>query len=499
MWWRHLDRRVEVGGPPLAAAGSWSADLEGPALTFRKSLGASIFGLCLGLSACSGGNPDVTPVGVSTTVPGVLKVVVTDAFGSAVAGATVTGTSGGIAVQGTTDAAGVALVAVTWPDGVAEVVVSRDSFVTEALSVTVSSGQISESAVDLDRKTAASGGTLGPPPGPGGSGTPQPPEVSEGGQQISFEVVVVAVGADGGPLGPVTVDSFSLLPCTPDTSTPASDCLLTTNGADIGYIATPAGPTGYEVTTGSPAQPYALSLLMDQSGSILQSDPTRARLFAAKLMLDALQPGSQALLAAFAGGADALIPMLPLTVYPPYRVGGAARDYFAQLDELVGLVAGDTPLLAAIDALREVVVADSSVPAGVAKAIVVFTDGTDTTCGAPSSCEAARERTIEWALRDDVRLFTIALSPGASSIEFLEPLAVRTGGAMFTADSPEALLSISEGLGQLLDNSMPSHRLRFTVRADAPGAFVPGTVLLGRVQVRSGNQTLVIPVTVRLP
>ena len=137
-------------------------------------------------------------------------------------------------------------------------------------------------------------------------------------------------------------------------------------------------------------------------------------------------------------------------------------------------------------------------PAGLAKAIVIFTDGADTSCVGVEGCRASRLQAIRGANQDQVRLFTIGLSSGVDIVALGE-LANQTGGAMLYADTAEQLLPLYGSVGQLLSLSLPTYRLRWTVRASAPGVFLPGYTLLGRVQLMAGASTFDVPFIVGIP
>jgi hypothetical protein len=92
------------------------------------------------------------------------------------------------------------------------------------------------------------------------------------------------------------------------------------------------------------------------------------------------------------------------------------------------------------------VVSDASLPAGLTKAVVLFTDGGDTTCGSPEACRARREQSIQGANDNQMRLFTIGLSSGVD-VAALGELANRTGGAFLYADTAEQLFPLYGSLG----------------------------------------------------
>lgn len=438
----------------------------------------------LALVACGGGGggPD------KAVALGVVQLTVTDGYGATVAGATVVGPHG----VSTTDAQGVTLVLTDAPGASAQVTVSRDSFIDKSVAVASTPGKVNEVAVAIDRKTSAAGGSLT-------SRSGVLPTLDASGQQLSFEIELVVVGGDAQPIETLTGADFVLRPCTPDPATEHFDCVRgAAAGEDRAYAPTASAPEASTLIAGGPARPYASALLLDQSGSITESDPTGARLFSAKAFLDGLQGQDQALLAAFADGAYARLPGVPLTVYGPFRDATQANSYFGTIDSLAALVGGGTPLYDSIDAVRQQWLGTASMPAGSGQAVVVFTDGVDTSCAGQEACRVRREQTILGARQDQVRLFTVGLSRGVD-IAALGELANGTGGALLYADNAAQLVPLYGSVGRLMSLSLATYRLRWTVRADAPGAFRPGQALVGRVQVTAGGSSFDVPFVVGIP
>jgi hypothetical protein len=173
-------------------------------------------------------------------------------------------------------------------------------------------------------------------------------------------------------------------------------------------------------------------------------------------------------------------------------------DYFSSLDALATQVGGSTPLYESLDSLRQSVAADTALPPGLTRAVVLFTDGSDTACGDVTACRAQRAQSIQGANEQGVRLFTIGLSSGVDVIALGE-LALQTGGAFLYADSAEQLLPLYGSLGKLLSLSLPTYRLRWTVQADSAGTFKSGQTLLGKVQVTIGATSIDVPFLVGVP
>ena len=438
---------------------------------------------CLALAACGGGGGGGSPEPF-----GLVKVTVVDSFGSAVAGVIIAGPQG----SAKTDAQGGALVVIGAPGSSASVTLSRASFADQSVNISSTAGKINDVAVTLKRATTAAGGSLS-------SRSGFLPTVASNGQQMSFEIELVVVDGDSQPLENLSAANFVLRACTPDLADSRIDCVRGSGvDADKAYAPMQAAPEALVLMPGRPAQPYAVGLLLDQSGSIMQSDPTGARLFSTKAFLTGLGSADRALLAAFAGGTGALIPTVPLTLYSPFRERESASSYFPTLDGLATLVGGDTPLYQSLDTMRQQVVGASALPAGLAKAVVVFTDGADTRCGSADACRITREKSIQAAKQDQLRIFTIGLSRGVD-VAALGELANQTGGAFLYADSTEQLIPLYGSVGKLLSLSLSTYRLRWTVQASAAGTFQPGSALHGRVQVNAGNSSFDVPFVVGIP
>ncbi|MFZ0105690.1 MAG: vWA domain-containing protein [Thiobacillus sp.] len=474
-----------------------SAALPGSAGASRSLAIAALF---LGLTACGGGGGGGS--GESTLpTPSGLRVTVSDIYGAKIAGATVEATIGTTVVTGTTNVDGVATMADGTPvlifrgvTGTASVIVSRDTFVTQPATAEITANQLTELSVTLDRATSAAGGSL-----TSRSGTP--PSVAPGAQSMTFEIELVIVDGQSRPITGLDAANFVLRACTPDPGNDRVDCV---RGAaadfDASYVPATGIPVSIALIPGAAAQPYAAALMLDQSGSIATSDPTGARLYSAKAFIDGIGTEDRVLLSAFANGA-ALIPDIPLTLYPPFRDSATVSDepsYFSTLDSLPALVGGSTPLYAALDLMREQLVTDASLPDGIAKSLVIFTDGDDTDCGDANACRTRRQESIDAANTAGVRVFTIGLSSGVN-FEALGELANQTGGAFLFADSPEQLIPLYGSVGRLLSLSLPTYRLRWTVQAEESGIFLPGNAILGRVEVSAGGSKFEVPFIVGIP
>lgn len=451
--------------------------------------------LCLALAACGGdgggsggGNGIGGDGGFDIGKLAVVKVTVNDTFGAPIAGAAIEGA----AKTELTDAKGAALVVLGKAGVSATLKVSRESFVDQSIAATATLGQVNEFTVVLVRRTSPAGASLGTRSG-------AVPLVDGSGRELSFEIELVLVDGNAGPIENLSLANFSLRACAPDPGNARVDCVGGTNADDdLAYTPLAATPASLTLVSAEVARPYAAALLLDQSGSIHGTDPTGARLYSAKAFLGSLGSDDRALLAAFAGGPEARIPSVPLTTYGPFRDNSSAPDYFATLDALTMQVGGNTPLYSSLDSLRQNVAADTSLSAGLTRAVVLFTDGTDTACGDIAACRTRRAQSILGANDSGTRLFTIGLSNNVDVVALGE-LATQTGGAFLYADSAEQLLPLYGSLGKLLSLSLPTYRLRWTVQADAAGTFKSGHTLLGKVQVTVGSGSFDVPFLVGIP
>lgn len=450
--------------------------------------------LCLGLAACGGGGGGAdTP---STQPASGLVVTVVDKYDAAIAGATVEGTVGSSILRATTDTNGIAVLA--GADGNASVTVSRDPFFfrKENIPATITAGAVTQLKVMLERATSAAGGSLS-------TRTPGYAPTIIGTQTMTFEIELVIVNDKSDPITGLDASSFVLLPCKPlpapsSTEPDKVDCVRGKDDASFDAAYTPANngvPVSVAWVEGAAvAQPYAAGLMLDQSASIAGSDPTGARLYSAKAFLDRLGTGDWVLLSAFADQAGAKIPSIPLTVYEQFRNSATvsvAPSYYSTLDSLAALVGGGTPLYDALDLLRERVVNDASVT-GIAKSVVIFTDGDDTTCvtATTNTCRERRQQSINAA--GDVRIFTIGLSNNVD-FEALGELANQTDGAFLFAENAQQLIPLYGSVGRLLSLSLPTYKISWTVNTSTQNAFVAGNALLGKVQVNTGTETFIVP------
>lgn len=414
---------------------------------------------------------------------GAAQVVVRDIFGAPVAGATIQQATGnGPAL--TTDANGTALLVA--PPGQIGLTITVPTFSPVVAQAVLGLEGVATVPVTLERITAPAGGSLATRSG-------LLPTRSADGRTLAFEVELVVVGADAQPVVGLVAADFQLLACQPNAATPAADCLRHA-AADHAYLAGGAA-TGLQVVAALPVVAHTVGLLIDQSGSIANTDRLNARLHAAKSLLSILAVGDRAVIGAFADGAGARLPQQPLTVLATVADAAAAPMAFAPLDALAAQSGGQTPLYASIDAMRVRLAADAALRPGVPRAMAVFTDGADSYCGTVVACAQRRQQVIDAARADGVRLFTIGLS-GDIDVEALSQLATAGGGAMLYADTVEQLIPLYGSLGRLMSLGLPTYRMRFSIDAGEAGVLAAGQTVLARVRVQVRGQMVDIPLAV---
>ncbi len=417
---------------------------------------------------------------------GVAKVVVRDAYGAPVAGATVKQMTAA-SPEITTDAEGVALL-IALP-GPVSLSVAVPTFTPVVTQTTLGLDAVTTVPVTLQRATAAAGGALSTRSGVA-------PVRSGDGRTLDFEVELVVVGADAQPVAGLLAADFQLLPCLPDAATPAADCLRNAP-ADQGYQSSGAAIL-LQVVAAQPMVAHTVGLLIDQSGSIASTDQLNARLYAAKTMTSTLAVGDRAVIGAFADGTGARLPQQPLTLLATVASAAAASSVFGPPDALAGQSGGQTPLYASIDAMRASLAAEAALRPGVPRALAVFTDGADTYCGTAVGCAQRRQQVIDAARADGVRLFTIGLS-GNIDVEALSQLATAGGGAMLYADTVEQLIPLYGSLGRLMSLGLPTYRMRFVIDAGQAGVFASGQTVLARARVQVNGRLVDIPLAVSIP
>lgn len=288
--------------------------------------------------------------------------------------------------------------------------------------------------------------------------------VSYAGSDMTFEVDLFVVDSEARPVSGLGAGSFRVQ-----------------NSSNISFSG-----LGATSRAGSSLGPYSATLLLDQSGSIVTNDPNDSRIQAAKIFLDALGAGDNAVVAAFSSGGN--------LAYEPVTIWGNGftsngRGYFGVLDQLASQEGGGTPLFKA--AASMVQYTRSRAP-NANRAVVVFTDGQDTDGG------WSLEEVVDYANQQDVRLYTVGLSGDVDSV-VLSRLAHETGGtAMWAADARQ-LVSLYKTLGGVLRGSVSFYRTRWTARLVNGQKWGRGGWIQNGVRVATPQGEVWTPFFVQIP
>ena len=372
---------------------------------------------------------------------------VSDKFGAPIARASVSLTGDGGTARSDSDSNGQFYIS-QLSTGTYSLSISRPGFEPFSGTVTVSANSSSQVPVTLAAESLPSAIAL------------STRVLGMAGNQMSFEVRMAVLGADSRPIVGLAPSSFSV-----------SD--FTGVSFQQNAIA-----EGFSSNIG----PYSAVLLMDQSESIVTTDPSNSRLQAGKEFFAALTPPDNAMLAAFAS--NGALPFAPVTTWGTFSSDG--RGFFPTLDQLADLESGGTPLYRSTELMVQHL---SSRGPNANKAVVVFTDGDDTAGG------ASLGGVIALARARNVRVFTVGLS-GSVDTKVLSEMALETGGGMIWAADARQLVSAYGSLGNILRGSMRTYTGVWTARRTS-GASWSNTQMWSSVTVSAGGMTLRVPIYVR--
>ncbi len=238
---------------------------------------------------------------------------------------------------------------------------------------------------------------------------------------------------------------------------------------------------------GNAAGAYSALMLLDQSGSITSTDPSDARLFAAKEFLSSLGSSDNVQVAAFADGGS--LPFDPVTVYGNGFTNNGP-GLFSTIDALASLESGGTPLYDAVDSTAF----HTSMNAPNAnKAVIVFTDGEDTVSAKTLDQAIARAKNL------GIRLFTVGLSSGINDTVLLR-MAVETGGGYVFAGDARRLISYYGTLGNVLSGSASFYQTKWTAFASGGSFnFSSGSAFTTSVRVNTPQGVLFAPFRIQVP
>jgi len=420
---------------------------------------------------------------------GQVSASIRDQFAAAIPNAQVRATIEDRTVLGVTAANGTVTLAGV-PTGAVTVSTTAAGFAPSVTTnVAVVESQTAPYSAILVRVTQAAGGFVSARIPAGG--------LSADGRTLDFRIQVIVIDETGQGVQSLTAANFSLNNCA-NVDPAVVECVRDQfTDADASYVRSTSTATSFALIPGQPRVPYFASLLLDQSRSILDTDPTDARIFATKIFLDDLGTGDVVALSAFAsspasGENPALIPQTPVTQYG-FSTDG--RSFFDELDLLAVQEGGDTPLY---EALNEMIGYSRTNATTQGRAVVLFTDGKDFPTCQPSSA-ACRAASIALANQDPkVDIFTIGLSDDID-FEAMAELADGANGIFLFAENAEQLIPIYGSLGALLSKSLVSYEMVWRIEADRTGVFQSGRSVLGRMQINTTSNPIELPFVVRIP
>ena len=494
-----------------------ASDVEGLLAGRRGATWAAVLAAAIGMSACGGGGsgqppggpsaagggpPPAVPPSGGTNANGAVRVRVTDLFGDAVAGASVSWLTATGAATRKTDSEGVAQFDHLAGEGrlCAHHPVRGHSC---GESSDEGSGAVHNGVLEWSRRlrphVQPEAAVLSATVGPGG--------VSEDGRRLEVTLRVAVSGplVDGSWFVHGEGWGYNGLyaaGCTARTGDELAArgplCIRGLDGTDTPYSFGQVTGLGAARSIERPSVPTAVGLLVDQSDAGLSPDrlPNDSRLFAARLLTDRLLPGTPVLLGAFASddpsGAASGLPQRPLTLFPVETPDylTSRTEVFRVLYDLQELVGGGAPFYEAIAAGVDFMSART--PPERRRVLVVLADGSDTSCGTPARCAALR-RDIAGRLHDaEVELWVVAVDgdadwclPGyCESVgqvdEGVSALAREVSVPVIVAPADgTGLGSPMELIRQWLEGPMTVQDISLYLTSETEGAFAPGSTVMG--------------------
>ena len=230
------------------------------------------------------------------------------------------------------------------------------------------------------------------------------------------------------------------------------------------------------------AQPLAVALAIDQSGSMISppespSDPNDERINQSQVFINKLNATSRAAVYRFQGTSVS-------------EVVAFTSDKQALFDGLESLRIGESGSTPLYDAMASAVAAAAAQPEGFLRAAVVLTDGLD---NASSTTPAA---VISQARAAGIPVFSIGIgnpaNPGAIDQATLSDISVQTGGVFYFAADPSALENVFDSLTEVLSSA---YRVEVSFELSPPLA-TPGTcTVFGKVKANADGEEalLVVP------
>ncbi|MEZ0540253.1 vWA domain-containing protein [Fibrella arboris] len=227
---------------------------------------------------------------------------------------------------------------------------------------------------------------------------------------------------------------------------------------------------------------YSAMLLLDQSGSILSTDPKDLRISASKIFLDYLGTSDQAGLASFTDDYFGAV-----KVHQTFSRNTAAMK--KSLDTLATTEDGGTPLYYSSVLMTDYTATNAKTAN---KAVIIFTDGENT------NSSATLANAIDRAKNQGVPLYMVGLSNGVN-VSVLSRMANETGGAFFYAKDAEQLVTSFGTLGNLLRGSAQLYRSTWTA-ARRTGKWTSGQIISETIKVALPNGDIIdVPFYLQIP
>ncbi len=287
------------------------------------------------------------------------------------------------------------------------------------------------------------------------------------GNTLEFEADIFVVDEDGNEVSSLTDSQFDIR------EIQISDSFFDFSQQEVSF--------GFD----NPKEPYSAAVLLDQSSSITDTDPNDSRIQGLKIFFDALGSGDEATLSAFAS--NGLLPNDPVTFWGEGFLSQGFK-YFGDLDNLSALAGGGTPLFQSILIMIDFTSNNAN---NSNKAVVVFTDGSDTEGG------AATDDIVDFAVSTNVNIFTVGLGDQVD-ISILSEIAAKTGGTVMWTEDARQLVSIYSALGNILRGSQNFYRTRWNV-SRSQGNFGSGNNISTSVEIDFMGVTRTAPFFVEIP
>lgn len=116
---------------------------------------------------------------------------------------------------------------------------------------------------------------------------------------------------------------------------------------------------------------------------------------------------------------------------------------------------------------------------------VFSTDGRDGLCGSRADCQEAMDQVVARAHATDLRSATVGIGrgDGDADTEFMSQLELETGGGAYWVDEPAGLSALLAHVRGELTAGLPTIQASFRIRSPVAGAFAPGRVVMGWVEL----------------